>query len=55
MVTDMKKTSTQSLTAETKPARKLFGLSSDQLAIVNGGSGVIVHGDGTPTPAPSKG
>ena len=45
----MKKTSTQTLTVATKPARKLFGLSSDQLKIVNGSGGVIIHGD-TKTP-----
>jgi hypothetical protein len=39
----MKKTSTQTLTLETKPARKLFGLSREQLQTVNGGGGVIVH------------
>ena len=39
---------TTTLTHDIKPARKLFGLSNDQLKIVQGGSGVIIRTDGTP-------
>jgi hypothetical protein len=32
---------------ETTPAKTLFGIASDKLKAVNGGGGVIVHGDGS--------
>jgi hypothetical protein len=41
---------------ETKTSKTLFGISSDKLKAVNGGGGVIVHGDGsTTTPTNSAG
>ena len=39
---------------ETKPAKKLFGVSETELKAVHGGGGVIQHGDGT-TPPPVHG
>lgn len=50
-VTGMKKNILPSRT-ETKPAKKLFGVSETELKAVHGGGGVIVRpGDQTPPPS----
>jgi hypothetical protein len=40
----MKKLNTRPQTQTTKPAKKLFGVSSDQLKAVYGGEGAVANG-----------